>query len=314
MAKKVGNTYFFTGKGKSSGGGGGGGTSDAVQYIPQELTEPQQMQARKNQGLYYSEGTPAGTITWDGNTEGKENLDLGGIFAYKVANTPKDIPQDAFIGFTTTEQLETTPFAQIVDYGQTPGAEGKMLMGAISGGGVVIVADQFSMPAEGTTIEADGIYFTLNVRSFSYDAYDGEIHQIPAKYIPSTGLEYYEIEATTLNPQQLDSVELTGYNYQDIVDALEAGKILVLTLRYDYGGENPVYGKYIGGQPSRMYNPDSDYGMACVRFPAAYSYLDQTVSGHFNAAVVKDIVIYEDWSQGGDEPILMLGVENVTIV
>lgn len=24
MAKKVGNTYFFTGKGKSSGGGGGG--------------------------------------------------------------------------------------------------------------------------------------------------------------------------------------------------------------------------------------------------------------------------------------------------
>lgn len=33
--------------------GGGGGTSDAVQYIPQELTAPQQMQARKNQGLYY---------------------------------------------------------------------------------------------------------------------------------------------------------------------------------------------------------------------------------------------------------------------
>lgn len=35
--------------------GGGGGSSDAVQYIPQELTEAQQMQARKNQGLYYEE-------------------------------------------------------------------------------------------------------------------------------------------------------------------------------------------------------------------------------------------------------------------
>lgn len=37
-----------------AGGGSGGGTSDAVQYIPQELTEEQQMQARKNLGLYRS--------------------------------------------------------------------------------------------------------------------------------------------------------------------------------------------------------------------------------------------------------------------
>lgn len=29
-----------------------GGSSDAVQYIPQELTESQQMQARKNLGVY----------------------------------------------------------------------------------------------------------------------------------------------------------------------------------------------------------------------------------------------------------------------
>ena len=36
-------------------GFGGGGTADAVQYIPQTLTEEQQMQARANMGLYYSE-------------------------------------------------------------------------------------------------------------------------------------------------------------------------------------------------------------------------------------------------------------------
>lgn len=35
----------------------GGGTSDAVQYIPQELTESQQMQARKNLNLYRKEST-----------------------------------------------------------------------------------------------------------------------------------------------------------------------------------------------------------------------------------------------------------------
>ena len=43
---------------KALGGtGGGGGTSDAVQYIPQELTEAQQMQARKNLGVYSKEET-----------------------------------------------------------------------------------------------------------------------------------------------------------------------------------------------------------------------------------------------------------------
>lgn len=170
--------------------GGGGGTSDAVQYIPQELTESQQMQARKNQGLYYSEGTPAGTITWDGNTEGLESIDLGGLLAYKVANSPKDIPQDAFIGCTTTEQLETTPFAQIVEYGQMVSfVEGKLLIGVIGDGFGVLVADQFSVTAEGTTLEADGIYFTTNVRSFSYASYDSEIHHIEPKYIKDM---YYE--------------------------------------------------------------------------------------------------------------------------
>lgn len=39
------------------GGTGGGGTSDAVQYIPQELTESQQMQARKNLGVYWKDET-----------------------------------------------------------------------------------------------------------------------------------------------------------------------------------------------------------------------------------------------------------------
>ena len=137
--------------------------------------------------MYYSEETPAGVITWDGNTEGKESIDLGGMLAYKVANSPKDIPQDAWLGFTSTEQLETTPFAQIVDFGQMmPGVEGNLLVGETGDGFGVLVADQFSMYAEDTTIEADGIYFTLNVRSFSYDAYCEIIHQVPAKYIPIT--------------------------------------------------------------------------------------------------------------------------------
>lgn len=43
---------------KAVGGpGGGGGTSNAVQYIPQELTEEQQMQARENLGVYSKQET-----------------------------------------------------------------------------------------------------------------------------------------------------------------------------------------------------------------------------------------------------------------
>lgn len=47
---------------KAVGGAGGGGTSDAVQYIPQELTTEQQMQARKNLGVYWKGETEIATI------------------------------------------------------------------------------------------------------------------------------------------------------------------------------------------------------------------------------------------------------------
>ena len=66
MAEKINNTYFFR---KQSGGGGG--SSNAVQYTAQTLTDTQKMQARANQGLYYSETVPEQTVvTWDGDTTG----------------------------------------------------------------------------------------------------------------------------------------------------------------------------------------------------------------------------------------------------
>jgi len=53
------------------GSGGGGASGDAITYTEQELTEEQKMQARKNQGLYYSEIIPDQLIVeWDGNTDG----------------------------------------------------------------------------------------------------------------------------------------------------------------------------------------------------------------------------------------------------
>lgn len=54
------------GEWKEIAGGGGGSAAGAVSYNEQELTEEQQMQARKNQDLYYSELIPGQTISWDG--------------------------------------------------------------------------------------------------------------------------------------------------------------------------------------------------------------------------------------------------------
>ena len=58
--------------GPDSGGGGddSGSSEDAIKYTEQALTETQQMQARKNQGLYYTETVPEQLIVeWDGNTD-----------------------------------------------------------------------------------------------------------------------------------------------------------------------------------------------------------------------------------------------------
>lgn len=41
-------------------------SGSSVKYTNQSLTEDQKIQARKNQGLYYEEVSPAGIIEWDG--------------------------------------------------------------------------------------------------------------------------------------------------------------------------------------------------------------------------------------------------------
>lgn len=75
----------------NGGGGTGGGTSDAVQYIPQELTEEQQMQTRRNLGLYNTytgrEKTCVTTVMHDGGSW--ENFEK-----------PKFYPPASLDGFT----------------------------------------------------------------------------------------------------------------------------------------------------------------------------------------------------------------------
>lgn len=168
--------------------GGGGGTSDAVQYIPQELTSPQQMQARKNQGLYYSEGGSGDVIlTWDGDTTGLESVDVGQeVVMYKVSD---DAPQKELVkslGMTVggVEQIINIPQQSIITI------EG----GYGLGDAYIIVATESEASLESYTF-TKGIWFVKGttgnyVSKFTYGATE-TVHHIEPKYIKDM---YYEEE------------------------------------------------------------------------------------------------------------------------
>lgn len=85
---------------KAVGGPGGGGTSNAVQYIPQELTEEQQMQARKNLGLYYSEVGKGEQLLPETTFETTE---INGMNAGDIGNFPMDAGKRFVVVFDGVE-------------------------------------------------------------------------------------------------------------------------------------------------------------------------------------------------------------------
>ena len=335
MAKKVGNTYFFTGKGKSSGGGGGGDATDAVKYTEQTLTESQQMQARKNQGLYYEEeGLVDKTITFDGDTPPSSDWK---DTAFGIVNM--DSPTSDLYIKVSDEVPPIDNWGEILNLNGQPKTEefiegnNYYLIGTDAYYPDVIVVENDNTTVDNIGVAPKrGIYVgyivstnrsmdrtnwelqSPYVSSISYEGTTTTVHQIPAKYIPdmpSGGLEYYEIELVDWTPLQLVSAELVGYTWGDIVNALYAGKLLVFTIKDRNASDGQVSVKIIGGQLSRMTDIEgSEYGMPCVRFPAAYSYLRQGSAGQFVSTTVKDIVIYPDWTQGGDESVVMVGTED----
>lgn len=152
-----------------------------VLYDNQELTEEQQMQVRKNLDLYYSEGTPAGVITWDGNTEGKEQISLDYYTVYKIADAPLDLPISKIIKVLNANGDEFTFAGGNLnpESGRLEAAE--CMLGSEFGGFFIADNPHFnvSTPFEGLS----GIYVTENIRTIEYDAYGETIHHIEPKYI-----------------------------------------------------------------------------------------------------------------------------------
>lgn len=179
--------------------GGGGGTSDAVQYIPQELTSPQQMQARKNQGLYYSEGGGDFTINWDGDTTGLETI----AELYKVsedAPLASEVKSVSLIqnGVEQTYEVGVSP-AQIVE------VEGGYAIGSLAC--LVITADEVSV--QGTTY-TKGVWFVYgdanNRTSQLVYGQTETIHQIPAKYIPSMGAPAVKMTVPSIGDREFTNI------------------------------------------------------------------------------------------------------------
>ena len=214
MAKKVGNTYFFTGKGKSSGGGGGGGdATDAIKYTEQTLNEPQQMQARKNQGLYYEESTEGEkTVTTPNDPFAQwpypqENgISYGDDYFMRItddAPAQADIIEMMISGETTVagSDLQSFDITGSVDFPST--VQGYSANPFVSSRQMFIVVSEDTV-VDGNTYKK-GIYVphielfaNPYVSEIIYNGTITTVHQIPAKYIPSVGAPAVKMEIPSM--------------------------------------------------------------------------------------------------------------------
>ena len=174
---------------------GGGSSEGAISYEPQTLTEAQQMQARKNQGLYNKKAIPGFTITWDGDTTGKESIDFGEGYAfYKMADSPTQIVVDSVqsVGITWVEGDDTGTELyefQYLGFQDVSSAfqGGKAFSIIADDGPWVLVCDKVVYE----DVEYNGIYFcryaddTFVSYTASFACNDCDvIDRIPIEYIP----------------------------------------------------------------------------------------------------------------------------------
>ena len=149
--------------------GGGGGTADAVQYIPQELTEPQQMQARKNQGLYYEE-----------TSEGEQTYIRGDNYAGgKISdNTPA---QSDIISLDSTPASEL--YFTTIEHGYTIATSANPQRGQEV---VTVYTEDFEGASKGIYFPEVIIFAGIWVDELHWYGTNTTVHQIPSKYIPQT--------------------------------------------------------------------------------------------------------------------------------
>lgn len=281
---------------------GGGGTSDAVQYIPQELTteqqaqartnigagtsnfngnpvlvteqeltESQQMQARKNLDLYYEETSEGEkTLTWNGdidNTPRSETLfHIGGwgAYGYRVSDEVIDVSKIVKIEFgMATYTLEQLNVSEQENCKVIYYGSGTFL--------AAIVNDD----ADGLTA---GVYFFSVGSSYTeklvYSGIATTIHQIPAKYIPdmpSGGIENFTLLSLPTN-YAMNVAKTTFFASEDWE---EINGLEVFTASYNKG--------QAGERDFLVINDGTNltfYGQYGVEFILSPYYVEGYVSGY----------------------------------
>lgn len=200
---------------KALGGpGGGGGTSDAVQYIPQELTTEQQMQARKNVGVYYDAKE---TVTLVDNYTVEISEDYGSA---KIPLSTKAV----IVGESYDIELDGTVhkcIAKVSESGTYYIGNFAIITGNVNddtGESFVFTAYEDNKQFE-AFFSKTGMY-TLTVSGATYVS-----HQIPKKYIPSDVVIGYTNEGSY---NQLYLNEDEGATYEELWRACESGNKLVV--------------------------------------------------------------------------------------
>lgn len=181
----------------------GAGTSNfngnPVLVTEQELTESQKMLARKNQGLYYEEeGTEEMTLTWDGDTTGRDMIDWYGDTLYKIADFPD---ADAIINIVAAIIMQNgTPSSYT--YNPPLGVED---MSDLLVSGKYLASGSFAFAKDAVLEQGGqshtGVYFllisnsrmTIYPSSCTFNVKSSFVHQIPPKYIKDMYYEGMEI-------------------------------------------------------------------------------------------------------------------------
>lgn len=217
----------------------------------------------------FGETTAMGdTLTWDGNTEGLESVDIGeGLMVYRVCDNPP-VLADFASGCSVTADPD-----YVVEFDYAIIAQHVQRSGFFLGEVFLFVPQTISN--EGIVLEK-GIYFFVGTNSLTIPGYNGfettTIKPIETKYLPDAlqfGTETKMAEGDTLywdgNTEGLVSVDAfaemigTLYKISDAVPTLE-DCISGATYTFEYDGEQKTW--KVG--PDEIAEMSAFWGCLCI--------------------------------------------------
>ena len=198
-------------------------SAKSVQYIPQTLTEEQQMQARANMGLYRTE-KKIGTVL----TETTVAIDPEVGAAELTTVVPFMEGQSCTVTWNGTEYVCTT---------LVPGDEDTFVLGNLSIEGGEDTGEPFCLvcyPYGTVIVPLDG----SETVTLSITGMVESVTKIPEKYLPSVGADAEPLEVYCEKQNDTYEYYSTNRTYSEIKNAYNSGRVIKLVI-----GEANMYVK-----------------------------------------------------------------------